>query len=330
NCRSALSSTKNETSGDERYSRHTLNSMGEPCMNGYPRRAITAFIQLAGLLSLLSLWTPAAVAQECDRACLADMMTQFIDALVAHDHSRLPLADGVRYTEDSRRAELGQGIWQSVTSNGGFRQDYIDTSQQVIGSHVLLHEDDVQVLYSALLHVSGMEVNGIETLVQRVGPDGRFQPTELGGPIRGMNDAVPAGSENSREEMVRIALTYPEGLRVGNFTDGGTPFSDDAYRVENGVITADQTDPRRRMYEQNIIVHPGIIASVAAVDEENGTVLLWMNFGHTGDAYGPGNALVTFEAFKIWDDQIHSILAFFKGLPISTARFWPSLEPARL
>src|SRR5690606_9651145 len=80
---------------------------------------------------------------------------------------------------------------------------------------------------------------------------------------------------------VRIALPYAEGLRVGNFTDAGTPFSDDAYRVENGVITADQTDPRRRMYEQNIIVHPSIIASVAAVDEENGTVLLWMNFGHT-------------------------------------------------
>ena len=61
------------------------------------------------------------------------------------------------------------------------------------------------------------------------------------------------------------------------------------------MITADQTDPRRRMYEQNIILHPGIITSVAAVDEENGTVVLWMNFGHTGDAYGPGNALVTFE-----------------------------------
>ena len=128
--------------------------------------------------------------------------------------------------------------------------------------------------------------------VQRVGAGGRFQPTELGKPVRGMNDPVPAGMRNSREEMIRIALTYPEGLRVGNFTDGGTPFAEGAYRVENGVITADQTDPRRRMYEQNIIVHPGIISSVAAVDEENGTVLLWMNFGHTGDSYGVGNALI--------------------------------------
>src|SRR5690606_37512582 len=182
-------------------------------------------------------------------------------------------------------------------------------------------------LYSVLLHVDGMQIAGIETLVQRVGPEGRFQPTELGAPIRGMNDPVPDGMRNSREEMVRIALTYPEGLRVGNFTDAGTPVSDDAHRVENGAITADQRDPRGRMYEQNIIVHPGIIPSVAAVDEENGTVLLWMNFGHTGDAYGPGNALVTFEAFQVWGDEIHSILAFFKGLPISTARFWPSSDP---
>ena len=290
-------------------------------------RSGVAAATLSAFFSLLTVPSATAIAQDCDRACLTGLMTQFIDALVAHDPSQLPLADDFRYTEDSRNATLGEGIWQSITANGGFRQDYIDTRKQVAASHVLLHENDTQVLYSVLLHVAGRQIAGIETLVQRVTADGRFQPTELDGPIRGMNDPVPAGRRNSREEMIAIALTYPEGLRVGNFTDGGTPFADDAYRVENGVITADQTDPRRRMYEQNIIVHPGIITSVAAVDEENGTVLLWMNFGHTGDSYGVGNALVTFEAFKVWGGEIQSVLAFFKGLPISTARFWPSSDP---
>jgi hypothetical protein len=267
--------------------------------------------------------------QTCDRACLAGLMTQFVGALVAHDPSKLPLAKDVRYTEDSRNARLGEGIWKSVTSAGTFRQDYIDTRKQVAAAHLHLREGETHVLYSALLHVADRRIAGIETLVQRVGAGGKLQPTELSKPIRGMNDPVPAGRRHSREEMIRIALTYPEGLRVGNFTDGGTPFADNAYRVENGAIMADQTDPRRRMYEQNIIVHPGIITSVAAVDEENGTVLLWMNFGHTGDSYGVGNALVTFEAFKVWGGQIHSVLAFFKGLPISTARFWPSSDPVR-
>jgi len=286
-------------------------------------------VALSGILGVLSLSPPSVQAQTCDRACLTGMMTQFINALVAHDPSKLPLAENVRYTEDSRNAKLGDGIWKSVTANGGFRQDYIDTRKQVAAAHVLLRENDTQVLYSVLLHVADMKVAGIETLVQRVTAGGKFQPTELGKPIRGMNDPVPAGRKNSREEMIRIALTYPEGLRVGNFTDGGTPFAEGAYRVENGVITADQTDPRRRMYEQNIIVHPGVIPSVAAVDEENGTVLLWMNFGHTGDSYGVGNALVTFEAFKVWGGKIQSVNAFFKGLPISTGRFWPSSDPVR-
>lgn len=295
-------------------------------MNKYRGRSVARTIAATIFLLIVA---PQVNAQQCDRGCLTDLMTQFIDALVAHDASALPLADDYRYTEDSQNATLGEGIWQSITADGGFRQDYVDLRKQVVASHVLLHEDEVQVLYSALLHVESSEIAGIETLVQRIGPDGFFQPTELDGPIRGMNDPVPFDRRNTREEMIRIALTYPEGLRVGNFTDGGTPFADDAYRVENGVITADQTNPQRRMYEQNIIVHPGIITSVAAVDEENGTVLLWMNFGHTGDSYGVGNALVTFEAFKVWGDEIHSILAFFKGLPIATARFWPSSDPVR-
>ena len=290
---------------------------------------LSRLIVLPGIVLALSILPSTVFAQQCDRACLTGMMTQFISALVAHDSSKLPLAANVRYTEDSKNAQLGQGIWQSVTADGKFRQDYIDTRKQVAAAHVLLREGETQVLYSVLLHVEGMKIAGIETLVQRVAAGGRLQPTELGKPIRGMNTPVPAGQKNSREEMIRIALTYPEGLRVGNFTDGGTPFADDAYRVENGAIMADQADPRRRMYDQNVIVHPGVIASVAAVDEENGTVLLWMNFGHTGDSYGVGNALVTFEAFKVWGGKIRSVNAFFKGLPISTARFWPSSDPVR-
>jgi hypothetical protein len=180
-----------------------------------------------------------------------------------------------------------------------------------------------------LLHMQGRKIAGIETLVQRITPDSRFQPTELGKPVRGMNDPVPSGKRQSRESMIRTALTYTEGLRVGSFIDGGTPFAPGTYRVENGVITAGDGCGRGDcgMYAQNIILHPGIIASVAAVDEESGIVLLWMNFGHTGSSYGEGNALVTFEAFKVWDGQIQSINAFFRGLPISTSRFWPSSDP---
>ncbi len=281
-------------------------------------------IILAAGIALCGLTSSATFAQGCDRTCLADLLTQYTDALVAHDHTQLPLAETVKYTVDGQAGTLGEGLWQSVTGAQSFRQDYLDLKQQVAAAHLVFDEGENQILLSVLLHVDGAnKISGIETLVDRVTPTSRFQPRELGGPIRGMNDPVPAGEKMSRENMVRVALRYPEGLRIGNFTDAGTPFAAETYRVENGVILAEGP----QMYGQNIMVHPGIIASVAAVDEENGTVLLWMNFGHTGDSYGVGNALITYEAFKVWGNQIHSINAFFTGFPIGRARFWPSSDP---
>lgn len=291
-------------------------------------RALTVRALAVAALSLAFSRAPAA-AENCDRACLSGMITQYVDAVVARDHSKLPLVENVRFTEDSKALQLGEGIWQAVTTKGGFRHDYLDTKKQIAATHVQLLEGKIPLLYSVLLHVKDRKIAGIETLLQRVAPESRFQPTELGKPVRGMNDPVPANKKQSRDSMIKTALTYTEGLRIGNFTDGGTPFAPEAYRVENGVITAGDGCGRADcgLYTQNIMVHPGIIASIAAVDEENGVVLLWMNFGHTGSAYGEGNALVTFEAFKVWGGQIHAINAFFHGLPLATARFWPSSDP---
>lgn len=286
-------------------------------------------VAVTGFLALLGFSAAPALAEDCDRACLTDMITQYVDALVAQDPSTLPLADNFRYTEDSKALELGEGIWQTATGKDPFRQDYLDTEKQIAATHVVIREGENQALYSVLLHLEDKKINGIETLVQRITPESRFQPTELGAPIRGLNDKIPAGKKQSRESMIKTALTYTEGLRVGSFTDGGTLFASETYRVENGVVTAGGGCGRGDcgMYAQYITLHPSILASVAAVDEENGIVLLWMNFGHAGNSYGEGNSLVTFEAFKVWGDEIHSINAFFRGLPISTSRFWPSSDP---
>jgi hypothetical protein len=285
---------------------------------------------VAAAFAVLSLAPAAASAADaqCDRACLGETITQYIEALVAHDPSKLPLADNARFTEDSKVMKLGDGLWKETLTQGTFRQDYLDTDKQIAASHVQMLAGQDQILLSVLLHLKDAKVAGIETLVQRVTPESRFQPTELGAPIRGMNDRVPAGKQQSRASMIQTALTYPEGLRIGNFTDAGTPFASEAYRVENGVITAGQgcARPGCGMYDQTIMLHPNVIPSVAAVDQENGVVVLWMNFGFT-NSYGPGNALVTFEAFKVWGGQIHAINAFFRPLPLATSRNWPSPDP---
>jgi hypothetical protein len=266
----------------------------------------------------------AAQAAECNRECLRGMITKYVDALVAHAPQSLPLAENVRFTEDSRQLALGEGAWKTVTRAGSFRQDYLDVRRGIAASHVELQEDGAQLQYSVVLRIVDQKITGIETLINRVTPTSKFQPDSLGKPLRKMNDPVP-GKRMSREELIRVALTYPEGLRIGNFADA-TPFAKDAYRVENGLFIAGEGCPRANcpgMYTQRVILHPNVIASVAAVDEEAAIVLLWMNFGYT-NSYGPNNALVTFEAFKIWGGEIQAINAFFRILPLETPRFWPS------
>ena len=290
-------------------------------------KLITIFTMF--LLTLFFFSIQTALADECDRDCLKGMITQYIDSLAGHDPSMLPLADNVRFTEDSKVLKIGEGLWQTATGKDTFRQDYLDTKKQIAAAHIAVPEGKNQALCSVLLYIRDMKIAGIETLVEHITPASRIQPNQLGAPIRGMNDPVPAGKKQPRGSLIRTALTYTEGLRIGNFTDAGTPFAPETYRVENGVIMAGKGCERENsgMYEQYITLHPGIIASVAAVDEEKGIVLLWMNFGHAGSAYGEGNSLVTFEAFKIWGNEIHSVLAFFRTLPLATARFWPTSDP---
>ena len=96
------------------------------------RRFVTA-----GLFALSSLIAAPASAAPCDRTCMTGLITTYVDAVVAHDPSKLPLAKpAIRYTEDSTDKKLGEGIWTTITGKGTFRHDYLDTAKQVAAAHV--------------------------------------------------------------------------------------------------------------------------------------------------------------------------------------------------
>jgi hypothetical protein len=278
------------------------------------------------LTGLVVAMTSGAHAADCDRACMTGLLTQYIDAVVAHDPSKLPLTPNGRFTEDMQELKLGEGLWKTATRKGDFRQDYIDLRRQIAATHVQLFEAESTILYSVVLRVTDRKISGIETLVDRITATSRFKPDSLDMAKSGMSGA--AGKLMPRADMVKTALTYTEGLRIGNFTDGKTPFAKEAYRIENGTFIAGvgcRREPCAGLYTQKIMLHPDVKASVAAVDEEQGAVLLWMNFGDT-NSYGPGKALITFEAFKVWGGEIHSISAFFSTFPKELQRGWPSAE----
>jgi hypothetical protein len=270
----------------------------------------------------------AARATTCTRPCLQHMVTVYVDALVARVPAQMPLASDVRFTEDSHELKLGEGIWKTVTAKGHFRQDYVDTRRQIVAAHVELMEDKTPLLYSVVLRIINRKISGIETLVYRVPADEKSKPAHLEKPLPVMNDPVSSAKLMPRADMIKTVLRYTEGLRVGSFVQADTPFAPEAYRYENGIKTAGEGCTTSEVCVpkiQKMMLHPDIKPSVAVVDEQAGIVLLWMNFGDT-HSYGPGRALVTFEAFKIYDGSIHAINAFFGFLPKETERNWPSAE----
>jgi hypothetical protein len=131
----------------------------------------------------------------------------------------------------------------------------------------------------------------------RGGPGGPGGPGRAAGAPTGAPTGAPAGN--------------PPGAARGA-GGGGTAVS--ANRPQDMSTCQD-------IKTQKIIAHPDLTKSVVAVDEEQGTVMVWMNFGDTG-TYGAGNALIVYEGFKVYGGQIHAVEAFMKVLPKDTQRGW--------
>ena len=289
------------------------------------------------LASLFVILTVAANAQTpvgdasgaCGRECLRGFITQYLDAMVSHNPKAIPIAPTARFTEDTKTLPLGEGLWKGASKVRSYRQDFLDVREGVAASHVVVEENGTPVMLALRLKIEKKKITEIETMVTRSKAEGGiFDIEKLTTPRAAMNVVPDASQRMSRAELIRIVEIYPVGLKMGgNFDAVQAPFAPDAYRIENGTITA---GPGARAGSENIrtqrvMAHPDISYRLAAVDEEMGIVLFRLDFGNTGN-YGPGNALTLFEAFKIYGGQIHAVEAFMDIMPENTPSGWPNYE----
>jgi hypothetical protein len=267
-----------------------------------------------------------AAAQTCNRDCLKNTITQYLDAMLKHDPSKLPLAANVRFTEDTQTLKLGEGLWKNIESLSGFRQDLLDVKKGVAGTHVKAMENGKPVLAAIRIQMNGNKIAGVETMVVRNKEEGMiFNVDAIVKASDAMNVMPAAAQKNTREEMEKLALRYPEGLRVGSFVKSDAKFGTEAYRFENGQLMAGPgckfIPGCDNIREQKLPVLAGIKAMVAGVDEEQGIVWLRMNFGKGSLMRGEGE-LSVFEMFKISNGQINAVEAFMKEVPANTPFLW--------
>jgi len=289
---------------------------------------------VAMVAALLVVCTRPAAAKDCDRGCLGDLVTQYLKDMTSHNPAALPVAPNVRFTENGEVMRLGEGLWRTASGLGSYRQDILDVADDTAATQaVVLQEGDKPVLFALRLKEREGKVSEIETMV--VPQDKNSLLFDAAG-YQNSNEAmafVPSASEiGSRDEAIKIAMKYPEGLKAGSFVEVDAPFAADAYRIENGIHTAGAGCTRagcENIKTQKIIQHPGIRARVAAVDSQLGIVLLYLDFGNT-EQYGVGRALVTFEAFKIYGGQIHAVNAVLHMAPADAGSGWGPELPVKV
>jgi hypothetical protein len=283
-------------------------------------------ITILGLPLVVCMWAVTVNAQQpattCDRECLRGKVTQLLYAFLKHDVSKLPVADTLRVTEDAVEKPLARvGLVNTVTRLRGFRQDIIDERGGVAGADVVVEESGAPVLLVVRLKVVADKLTEIELVATRSSAEGLiFNIDGLSAPSEVMNYAPRPEQLSTRDEAIKAALHYPEGLNAAKtFADVNAPFAANAYRYENGQVMAGP-DCKFAAGCQNISTQSlalfnrlgDVQTRVVAVDERMGIVWLRMAWGVRERG---GDQLTVWETFKVYDGKIHAVEAFMRILP---------------
>ncbi|MDR2213145.1 MAG: hypothetical protein LBE21_05915 [Pseudomonadales bacterium] len=209
-------------------------------------------LRLSGLSLLTLLFSSAALAQDCDRACLDATLNTYLTALIAHDPSQAPLASTYRHTENDIVMPLGTGMWQSATGLGAVQRHYLDPVSGNAVYYGIIDEGAEQAIVAIRLHVQDRTVNEAEWWVGRPSdpgvdgtPGGTLWDAEYltnGNPplIR----EVPEAERSTREELIYITNSYWD--YVVNRNPAIAVAHPGCFREENGRRTVGNPLPANR------------------------------------------------------------------------------------
>ena len=294
----------------------------------------------------------AVIMPSCDRACLIGHVEAHMKALAARDPSALPLAPGVRFTENNVFVPLGDGLWDTVTgvdASGLTAADPLTGNAAWFGS---VNENGAPAIYAVRLHVTEGRIDEIESVVHRK----TSLPAPFGDVSKMVHDpefdkVLPPGERRSRERMLAIADAYFDTVEVN---DGQVfaPFSDDCGRLENGISTtapppgggggnaAAIASGCKAQFELGLYrINKRVRRDFFIVDEERGVAVGRGFFDHANEwdrylltngremrtALKWPNSITLLEAFRIKNAEIQRIEAVFTYVPYFMHNpFWGS------
>jgi len=271
------------------------------------------------LAAAFLLYATTSAAADCDRACLRGIVTEYLNAIVAHQPGAMPAAANFRYIEDTIDTKPGDGLWKEAVALRPYRIDVLDVRQGVAATLTIVDVAGGPAMVAAFAKVVDRRVTELETMVTHNRTEGViFDVDSLERKASPLGTIVPPARRTPRDEAIRIAERYPAGLKAGSFVAADVPFAADAYRFEGGRLMAGPgctfMPGCDQIKSQRIPTLSGLTYALVAADEANGIVLLDQAFG-PGSLGQSSNSLRALEAFKVYGGQIHAVEAFMKAMP---------------
>lgn len=287
------------------------------------------------------------------REGLVGVTDRYLQALAANDPSGLPVADGVRYTENGQELAVGRGIWATASRvpdhDYAFVED--DGGAQTGWIGVVDEHGRPSVVFLRLAVRDGL-ITEVETVVRR--PHERlYDPSNMREPRAIVFEELPEGQRAGADELIRAGNLYFDGLEQA---DGSIiPVTDDCTRYENGTQTVRVQDVSHLAGMASAEVFPlGVREQidtgyfsyidavrdrrVVAVDVARGLVVMVVVFDHSarrqtvhmkgvGEVELPAyhqvpNSVLIAELFKVRSGLIEHIEAVLEFVPYGMRTGW--------
>lgn len=181
---------------------------------------------------------------DCDRACLEDVVDQYLAAVVVHDPSPVPFSEDVMYTENNQVMEIGDGFWKTAEDRGRYTHIFADPEAGQVAFMGTMIEAGGPILLSLRLRIQLGRITEVESVFFKPGGGGPNNIASMDAPHVPEPfwfKSIPAENQTSRQELIAVADAYFTGLEKndGRGVNGtGTyPFTDDCNRLENGSQT---------------------------------------------------------------------------------------------
>ncbi|MDB5684265.1 MAG: hypothetical protein JWM75_1963 [Sphingomonas bacterium] len=196
------------------------------------------FILVLPLAGMAAPIAPAEAATSCGRSCLEDFMQSYLKAVVAHDAAKLPLATGVKYTENQAIVRMGDGLWKAVEQLGSYRIMASDMRNQQIAFMGNAKLASGWTMLAVRLRIVDGSISEVEAIAPgAAAASGTFDLSGGAANLRAarpaFTTALKASERRDRSQIIQAAELHYEGIQRGN--GDIVPFGEDCIKIENGV-----------------------------------------------------------------------------------------------